>query len=46
MIMTWKDEVEQIKKREKLSLNHGGKQSVKLQHDKGRKTLRERIEYI
>ncbi len=44
--MTWKDEVEQIKKREKLSLNHGGKQSVKFQHDKGRKTLRERIEYI
>jgi len=44
--MTWKDEVEQIKKREKLSLKHGGKESVEIQHNKGRKTLRERLEYI
>ena len=44
--MTWKKEVKEIKKREKLSLNHGGKDSVKLQHKKGRKTLRERLEFI
>ena len=44
--MTWKDDVKQIKKREKLSKNHGGKTSVNLQHKKGRKTLRERISII
>ena len=44
--MTWKKEVKEIKKRETLSLNHGGKDSVKLQHKKGRKALRERLEFI
>ncbi len=44
--MTWEKEVKEIKKRERLSLNHGGDDSVKLQHKKGRKTLRERIKII
>jgi len=44
--MSWKDEVEEIKKREKLSLEQGGEESVENQHLKGRKTLRERLEII
>ena len=44
--MSWKKEVEEIKRRQKLSLNHGGEESIKLQHEKGRKTLRERINLI
>ena len=44
--MNWKKEVEEIKKRQKLSLNQGGELSVKLQHEKGRNTLRERIDLI
>ena len=44
--MNWKKEVEEIEKRQKLSLNQGGERSVKLQHEKGRNTLRERIDLI
>ncbi len=44
--MTWEKEVKEIKKREKLSLNHGGEDAVALQHKKGRKTLRERLDII
>ena len=44
--MTWEKEVKEIKKREELSLNHGGKDSVRIQHEKGRKTLRERLKVI
>ena len=44
--MSWKKEVEEIKRRQKLSLDHGGEESIKLQHEKGRKTLRERINLI
>jgi acetyl-CoA carboxylase carboxyltransferase component len=44
--MTWEKEVKGIKEREKLSLEQGGKDSVRIQHEKGRKTLRERVEYI
>ncbi len=44
--MTWEKEVKEIKKREELSLNHGGEDSVRIQHEKGRKTLRERLKLI
>ena len=44
--MTWKKEVDDIKKREELSLKHGGEESVKIHHQKGRKTLRERLSII
>ncbi len=44
--MPWKKDIKEIKKREKLSLQHGGKESVKNQHKKGRKTLRERFDLI
>ena len=44
--MSWKKEVEDIQKREKLSLKQGGKASINAQHAKGRKTLRERLDII
>ena len=43
--MSWEEEVKGIKKREKLSLKQGGKESIKIQHQKGRKTIRERIDF-
>ena len=44
--MSWNKEVEEIKKREELSLKQGGKRSIDNQHKKGRKTLRERLDII
>ena len=44
--MSWDKEVKEIKKREDLSLNQGGEESVRIQHEKGRKTLRERLDII
>ena len=44
--MTWEKETKDIKKREELSLKHGGEESVKIHHQKGRKTLRERLSII
>ena len=42
--MSWKKEISQIKLREKLAKQQGGSEAVKVQHDKGRLTLRERID--
>ena len=44
--MSWDEDIKNIKKREKLALQQGGKKAVEKQHNKGRKTLRERLEYI
>ena len=44
--MSWKKDVDEIKEREKLALRQGGEESIKSQHDKGRKTLRERLSII
>ncbi len=44
--MSWEKDVNEIKKREKLTLNQGGDESVRLHHEKGRKTLRERLDII
>ena len=44
--MSWDKDIKEIKQREKLALQQGGKEAVKKQHHKGRKTLRERIEFI
>ena len=44
--LSWEKDIKEIKKREKLSLNQGGKEAVNKQHAKGRKTLRERIDFI
>ena len=41
--MTWKPEVEEIKRRRKLSEGLGGPEKVKRQRDAGRLTVRERI---
>ena len=44
--MSWKDEIKKIKKRQELAKQQGGKEAIRSQHRKGRKTLRERINYI
>ena len=44
--MSWNKDIEEIKKREKLSLEQGGEESINIQHSKGRKTIRERINLI
>ena len=44
--MSWDEDIKNIKKREKLALQQGGKKAVEKQHNKGRKTLRERFEFI
>ena len=44
--MNWEKDIKEIKKREKLSLQQGGEEAVNKQHAKGRKTLRERIDFI
>ena len=44
--MNWKKETAEIKKRRKLSKDQGGKEAIKLQHAKGRLTLRERIDLL
>ena len=44
--MSWKRETQEIAKRRKLALEQGGSESVKRQHDKGRLTIRERIDAL
>jgi len=44
--MSWLKFVKEIQKREKLVLEQGGKDAVKKQHEKGRNTIRERINLI
>ena len=44
--MSWKKELEEKLKREKLAENLGGEERVKRQHDSGRYTIRERIEIL
>ena len=44
--MSWKKEVNEIRIRKKAAKVQGGKKAVELHHQKGRKTLRERIELL
>jgi len=44
--MSWEKDVKEIKKREQLALRQGGNESVRIHHEKGRKTLRERLDII
>ena len=44
--MSWKKETVEIRKRRKLAKGQGGKEAIKLQHAKGRLTLRERIDLL
>ena len=44
--MNWKKETVEIKKRRKLAKAQGGEEAIKIQHKKGRLTLRERINIL
>ena len=44
--MNWKKETVEIKKRRKLAKAQGGEEAIKIQHEKGRLTLRERINIL
>ena len=44
--MSWKPEVEELRRREELARRMGGAERVQRQHDAGRLTVRERIERL
>jgi acetyl-CoA carboxylase carboxyltransferase component len=44
--MTWQPEIEEMKKRTELALRMGGEERIKDQHDRGKLTIRERIEML
>ncbi|MEM9255287.1 MAG: carboxyl transferase domain-containing protein [Pseudomonadota bacterium] len=44
--MNWTTETEEIRKRRALALDHGGSAAVARQHEKGRLTIRERIDLL
>ena len=44
--MSWDKDIDEIKKRRKLAKQQGGKQAVKAHHEKGRLTIRERVETL
>jgi len=44
--MSWKREVEGIEKRRELAREHGGAEAVQVHHQKGRLTIRERIDAL
>ena len=41
--MSWKQEIEEIERRRRLALQHGGEEAVNRQHARGRMTIRERL---
>ena len=44
--MSWQKEVDEIKKRKALALAQGGAEAIQVQHEKGRLTIRERIDAV
>jgi acetyl-CoA carboxylase carboxyltransferase component len=44
--MSWEKETDEIKRRRTLALQQGGPEAVQRQHDKGRLTIRERIDRL
>ncbi len=44
--MSWKKEVDGIERRRELAREHGGEEAVARQHERGRLTVRERIEAL
>jgi len=44
--MTWKPEMEELRRRQELARRMGGADKVKRQHDGGRLTVRERIDRL
>ena len=44
--MSWQDEVDELRRREKLAAGMGGEERIQRQHDNGRLTVRERIDAL
>ena len=44
--MNWDSEIDEIKQRRKLAKQQGGKDAIKAHHEKGRLTIRERIDAL
>jgi len=44
--MTWKPEIEELRRREAFAREMGGEEKIKRQHDAGRLTVRERLERL
>ncbi|HJO11135.1 MAG: carboxyl transferase domain-containing protein [Gammaproteobacteria bacterium] len=44
--MSWKDEIEELRRREELAHRMGGSERIQRQHDNGRLTVRERIDLL
>ena len=44
--MSWKDEVDQIEERRRLAVMQGGEAAIAKHHDKGKLTVRERIDTV
>ena len=44
--MSWDKDIDEIKQRRTLAKQQGGEEAVKLHHDKGRLTIRERIDTL
>ena len=44
--MTWEPEVDEIKRRREMALHMGGPERVQEQHDRGKLTVRERIDLL
>ncbi|MEO0785168.1 MAG: carboxyl transferase domain-containing protein [Pseudomonadota bacterium] len=44
--MSWEPEIEEIRKRRELAKRQGGEEGVSRQHEKGRLTIRERIDIL
>jgi acetyl-CoA carboxylase carboxyltransferase component len=44
--MSWKDEVEELRRREELAQGMGGPERVQRHHDAGRLTVRERMDQL
>ena len=44
--MSWKPEADAIQRRRELAAEHGGARAVERQHERGRQTVRERIEAL
>ena len=44
--MSWQDEIDEINKRRALAKQQGGAQAVAKHHEKGRQSIRERIDAL
>ena len=44
--MSWREEVDELKRRRRIARTQGGKQGIAKQHARGRLTIRERIDSL